>query len=88
MALPAPHRAATSAHGTTALLVVEDDDTIGVPLVEGLELEGFETTRVRTGVDAVDAVDAADTAGFLFGGEEAALVLVNDTRPAASVVRR
>lgn len=85
MALPAPHRAATSAHGTTALLVVEDDDTIGVPLVEGLELEGFETTRVRT---AVDAVDAADTAGFLFGGEEAALVLVNDTRPAASVVRR
>lgn len=85
MALPAPHRAATSAHGTTALLVVEDDDTIGVPLVEGLELEGFETTRVRTGVDAVDA---ADTAGFLFGGEEAALVLVNDTRPAASVVRR
>jgi DNA-binding response OmpR family regulator len=60
VALPAPHPAATPAHGTCALLVVEDDDTIGVPLVEGLDLEGFETTRVRTGADAVAAADTAD----------------------------
>jgi two-component system response regulator RegX3 len=45
---------------TSELLVVEDDDTIAVPLVEGLELEGFTPTRVRTGADAVTAADAAD----------------------------
>lgn len=37
------------------ILVVEDDDSIGVPLVEGLELEGFEVRRVSTGGEAVAA---------------------------------
>jgi DNA-binding response OmpR family regulator len=44
----------------TPVLVVEDDDSIGVPLVEGLELEGFAPTRVRTGLEAVAAADAAE----------------------------
>ena len=39
------------------VLVVEDDDTIGVPLVEGLELEGFAPTRVHTGGEAVAAAE-------------------------------
>jgi DNA-binding response OmpR family regulator len=42
-----------------AVLVVEDDDTIAVPLVEGLEREGFVPTRVRTGAEAVAAAGAA-----------------------------
>jgi two-component system response regulator RegX3 len=37
------------------LLVVEDEDTIAEPLVEGLRGEGFEVTRVATGQDALDA---------------------------------
>jgi DNA-binding response OmpR family regulator len=45
---------------TTTLLVVEDDDSIAVPLVEGLELEGFKVLRVGTGADAVAAVANAD----------------------------
>jgi DNA-binding response OmpR family regulator len=53
-------RAATAPSESTALLVVEDDDTIGVPLVEGLELEGFTPTRVRTGGEAVTAAETAD----------------------------
>jgi DNA-binding response OmpR family regulator len=44
----------------STVLVVEDDDTIGVPLVEGLELEGFSPTRVRTGADGVAAAESAD----------------------------
>jgi two-component system response regulator RegX3 len=44
---------------TMVVLVVEDDDTIAVPLVDGLELEGFSPTRVRRGVEAVDAAAAA-----------------------------
>jgi DNA-binding response OmpR family regulator len=43
-----------------AILVVEDDDSIGVPLVEGLELEGFAPTRVATGVEALAAAEAAE----------------------------
>jgi DNA-binding response OmpR family regulator len=43
-----------------SLLVVEDDDTIAVPLVEGLELEGFVPMRVRSGGDAVAAAEAVD----------------------------
>src|SRR5689334_10551352 len=35
------------------LLLVEDDDAIAVPLVEGLEREGFDVTRVRTGAEAL-----------------------------------
>ena len=37
------------------LLVVEDEDTIAEPLVEGLVAEGFEVTRVATGQEALDA---------------------------------
>ncbi len=37
------------------LLVVEDEDAIAEPLVEGLRIEGFEVTRVATGQDALDA---------------------------------
>jgi len=40
------------------LLVVEDEDAIAEPLVEGLEAEGFEVTRVATGRDALDAAPA------------------------------
>ena len=41
------------------LLVVEDEDSIAEPLVEGLRAEGFEVTRVATGQGALDA-PAAD----------------------------
>jgi DNA-binding response OmpR family regulator len=41
------------------LLVVEDEDAIAEPLVEGLRAEGFEVTRVATGREALDA-PAAD----------------------------
>jgi DNA-binding response OmpR family regulator len=37
------------------LLVVEDEDAIAEPLVEGLEREGFEVTRVATGAAALEA---------------------------------
>ena len=37
------------------VLLVEDDDTIAVPLVKGLEREGFSVTRVSTGQEAVEA---------------------------------
>jgi two-component system, OmpR family, response regulator RegX3 len=37
------------------LLIVEDEDSIADPLVEGLAAEGFEVTRVATGQDALDA---------------------------------
>jgi DNA-binding response OmpR family regulator len=42
------------------VLVVEDDASIGVPLLEGLEREGFAATWVRTGAEALGAVDASD----------------------------
>jgi DNA-binding response OmpR family regulator len=42
------------------LLVVEDDDAIAVPLVEGLERAGFTTTRAATGADALAKVAGAD----------------------------
>ncbi len=38
------------------LLVVEDEDAIAEPLVEGLRREGFEVTRVATGTAALEAV--------------------------------
>ena len=41
------------------VLVVEDDDGIAEPLVEGLTREGFEVGRVATGHDALTA-EAAD----------------------------
>jgi two-component system, OmpR family, response regulator RegX3 len=37
------------------LLVVEDEDAIAEPLVEGLEREGFEVTRAATGAAALEA---------------------------------
>ncbi|HEX4819701.1 MAG TPA: response regulator transcription factor [Acidimicrobiales bacterium] len=40
------------------LLVVEDDDAIGVPLQRGLERAGLSVTRVRSGRDALDASEA------------------------------
>lgn len=43
----------------STVLVVEDDDSIGVPLVEGLEREGFAPVRVKTGAEAISAVHRA-----------------------------
>lgn len=40
------------------LLVVEDEDAIAEPLVEGLAREGFEVTRVATGSAALEAPPA------------------------------
>jgi DNA-binding response OmpR family regulator len=37
------------------LLVVEDEDAIAEPLVEGLEREGFEVQRAATGAEALAA---------------------------------
>lgn len=37
------------------LLVVEDEDAIAVPLVEGLTREGYEVERVASGQEALDA---------------------------------
>jgi DNA-binding response OmpR family regulator len=42
------------------LLVVEDDDAIAVPLVEGLERAGFTTSRVATGSEALANLDRTD----------------------------
>jgi DNA-binding response OmpR family regulator len=42
------------------LLVVEDDDAIAVPMVEGLERAGFTTTRAANGTDALANVRGAD----------------------------
>jgi DNA-binding response OmpR family regulator len=42
------------------LLVVEDDQAIGEPLVRGLERSGFEVDHVTTGRAALDAASAAD----------------------------
>jgi len=42
------------------LLVVEDDDAIAVPLVDGLERAGFTTNRVATGADALANLDRTD----------------------------
>ena len=40
--------------------MVEDDDAIAVPLVEGLERAGFTTNRVATGADALANLDRTD----------------------------
>jgi DNA-binding response OmpR family regulator len=42
------------------VLVVEDDETIAVPLDEGLTREGFAVTRVRLGADALTAAAGSD----------------------------
>ena len=40
------------------LLVVEDDDEIAEPMVEGLERAGYQVARVKTGAEALAADDA------------------------------
>lgn len=40
------------------LLLVEDDASIAVPLVTGLEREGFDVQHVTTGAEALDASDS------------------------------
>ncbi len=40
------------------ILIVEDEDTIAVPLAEGLRREGFEVERVATGGEALEAAEA------------------------------
>jgi len=42
------------------LLVVEDDDAIAIPLVEGLERAGFTTSRVATGAEALASLSQSD----------------------------
>jgi DNA-binding response OmpR family regulator len=42
------------------VLVVEDEDAIAEPLVEGLRREGWEVERVATGADALERVDDAE----------------------------
>lgn len=37
------------------ILIVEDEDAIAVPLIEGLAREGYEVTRVVTGAAALEA---------------------------------
>ena len=37
------------------LLIVEDEDAIAIPLIEGLRREGFAVTRVATGAEALAA---------------------------------
>jgi DNA-binding response OmpR family regulator len=44
------------------VLVVEDDDTIALPLGEGLVREGFDVERVATGTEALAAASRADLA--------------------------
>jgi DNA-binding response OmpR family regulator len=44
----------------TRILLVEDEDAISVPLVEGLEREGFEVASVRTGNDALTTATRFD----------------------------
>ncbi len=42
------------------VLVVEDEDAIAEPLVEGLQREGWEVERVATGAEALERVDDAE----------------------------
>jgi DNA-binding response OmpR family regulator len=37
------------------LLIVEDEDSIAIPLADGLRREGFEVDRAATGAEALDA---------------------------------
>ena len=51
----APRRPGATYDQGMHLLVVEDEDTIAEPLVEGLRGEGFDVTRAATGREALDA---------------------------------
>ena len=42
-------------HTGMNILVVEDEDAIAAPLVEGLQREGYQVSRVATGADALAA---------------------------------
>jgi two-component system response regulator RegX3 len=42
------------------VLVVEDEDAIAEPLVEGLRREGWDVDRVATGAEALERVGSAD----------------------------
>ncbi len=42
------------------ILVVEDDDAIAIPLVEGLERAGFTITHAATGAEALAVANRAD----------------------------
>jgi DNA-binding response OmpR family regulator len=55
MAWPNARRDAAQHAEGRRLLVVEDDDGIAEPLVEGLALQGFEVVRVRTGAETLTA---------------------------------
>ena len=46
-------------HARMRVLIVEDEDAIAAPLIEGLGREGYEVERVATGQAALDA-DGAD----------------------------
>jgi two-component system response regulator RegX3 len=46
--------------GDVHLLIVEDDDAIAVPLIEGLERAGFTTTRAATGAEALAKAAGTD----------------------------
>ena len=52
--------ATSRTHAGPRLLVVEDDDAIAAPLLEGLEMDGFDVNRVRTGSEALAAAADAD----------------------------
>jgi DNA-binding response OmpR family regulator len=48
----------TGQAGLVRLLVVEDDDSIAEPLVDGLRRQGFEVTRAASGSEALATTDA------------------------------
>ena len=47
----------TGDHVVMRVLIVEDEDTIAVPLAEGLEREGFEVARAANGAEALAAAE-------------------------------
>ena len=51
--MTAPQSVATMC--SMRVLIVEDEDSIAVPLAQGLRGEGFEVERVATGAEALDA---------------------------------
>ena len=46
--------------GGVHLLIVEDDDAIATPLIQGLERAGFATTRASTGAEALAKAAGTD----------------------------
>jgi two-component system, OmpR family, response regulator RegX3 len=60
MAKSPAHEAPVVHAGDVHLLVVEDDDSIAEPMVEGLERAGFTVQRVATGSAALAALSTAN----------------------------